>query len=56
MHEKFSDRFSFIVRNEDIQFNFNILMNILYIEIKLESDNKSVLHVVDETTRFQAER
>ncbi len=56
MHEKFSSRFSFIIRDEDIQFNFNILVNILYIEIKIEGDNKSVLHIVDETIRFQVER
>ncbi len=56
MHKKSSNRFSFIVRNKDIQFNFNILVNILYIEIKLEDDNKSILHTVNEATRFQAER
>jgi hypothetical protein len=56
MHEKFSNRFSFIIKDEDIQFNFNILVNLLYIEIKLESDNKSMLHIVNEVTRFQTER
>jgi hypothetical protein len=31
-------------------------MNILYIEIKIEDDNKSVLHLVNEVIRFQADR
>jgi hypothetical protein len=56
IHEKFFDRFSFIIRDENIQFNFNILVNILYIEIKIEDDNKSVLHLVNEVIRFQADR
>ncbi len=50
MHEKSLNSFSFIIRDEDIQFNFNILVNILYIEIKLEDDNKSILHIINETT------
>jgi hypothetical protein len=49
MHEKFSERFSFSIRN-DFEFNFNILVNILYIE------SKSVLHLVNEAIRFQADR
>jgi hypothetical protein len=56
MHGKFSGRFSFIIRDENIQFNFNILVNILYIEIKIESENKPVLHLVNEVIRFQADR
>jgi hypothetical protein len=56
MYEKSLDRFSFIIRDENIQFNFNILMNILYIEIKIESENKSVLHLMNEVIRFQADR
>jgi hypothetical protein len=57
MHEKSSSRFNFIIRNEDIQFNFNILVNILYIEAKSGgNDNKSMLHIVNEATRFQAGR
>jgi hypothetical protein len=56
LHEKFSERFNFSIRNSDSEFNFNILMNILYIEIKLESENKFVLHLIDEITRFQADR
>jgi hypothetical protein len=50
MHETSSDRFSFIIRDEDIQFNFNILMNILY--VKCKNENKSVLHLVNEAIRF----
>jgi hypothetical protein len=56
MHEKFLDRFIFSIRDEDIQFNFNILMNILYIEIKIEDENKSILHLMNEAIRFQANR
>jgi hypothetical protein len=56
LHEKFSERFSFSIRNSDSEFNFNILMNILYIEIKLESENKFVLHLMNEATRFQVDR
>jgi hypothetical protein len=56
MHEKSSDRFSFIIRDEDIQFNFNILVDILYIEVKTGGENKPVLHLVDEAIRFQAGR
>jgi hypothetical protein len=53
MHEKSFDRFIFSIKNEDIQFNFNILMNILYIDIKIENENKSILHWMNEATRFQ---
>ncbi len=56
MHEKFSERFSFSIRNSDSEFNFNILMNILYIEIKFEDENKLVLHLMNEITRFQVDR
>jgi hypothetical protein len=56
MHEKSFERFSFLIRNSDSEFNFNILMNILYIEIKLEDENKLVLHLVNEAIRFQVDR
>jgi hypothetical protein len=46
-HEKSSERFKFILRN-DVNFNFSIIMNIMYIE------NNFILHVIDEATRFQA--
>jgi hypothetical protein len=56
MHEKFSERFSFSIRNSDSEFNFNILMNILYIENKFEDENKLVLHLMNEATRYQVDR
>ncbi len=54
MHEKSSGRFIFSIRDENIQFNFNILVNILYIECR--SENKPVLHLMNEFIRFQANR
>ncbi len=54
MHEKSFDRFIFSIKNEDIQFNYSIMINILY--MKHKSDNKSVLHIMNETIRFQANR
>jgi hypothetical protein len=44
----------FTIQDEDIQFNFNIIMNILYIEGA--NGSKPVLHILDEATRFQARR
>jgi len=38
-------RFSFTIK-DDIEFNYNIVVDIFYIE------SKSVLHIVDEATRF----
>jgi hypothetical protein len=55
-HEKYLDRFIFSIRNEEIQFNFNILMNILYIKIKIKDENKSVLHLMNEAIRFQIDK
>jgi hypothetical protein len=55
MHEKFFERFCFSIRDADVEFNFNILVNILYIEAKA-NENKSVLHIMNEATRFQIER
>jgi hypothetical protein len=55
MHEKSFERFSFSIRNSDSEFNFNILMNILYIEAR-SNENKLVLHLINEITRFQADR
>ncbi len=46
-HEKFSERFKFILRNNDVNFNCSIIIDIMYI------DNHLILHAVDETTRFQ---
>ncbi len=56
MHEKSFDRFTFSIKNEEIQFNFNILVDILYIEIKIENENKSALHLMNEAIRFQIDR
>jgi hypothetical protein len=56
IHEKSFDRFIFSIKNEEIEFNFNILMNILYIEIKIEDKNKSVSHLMNEAIRFQVDR
>jgi hypothetical protein len=50
MHEKSFGRFSFSIKNSDPEFNFNVLMDILYI------DSKPVLHIVDEAIRFQVGR
>ncbi len=55
MHEKSLDRFIFSIRNEDIQFNYNIVINILYMKWK-SADNKFVLHIMNETVRFQADK
>jgi hypothetical protein len=46
-HEKSSRRFKFTLR-DDVNFNFSIIMNVMYI------DNNLILHVIDEVTRFQA--
>jgi hypothetical protein len=51
IHKKFSNRFSFTLKN-DLEFNFNVIVNILYLEIKSDV-NKSILHVMNETIRFQ---
>jgi hypothetical protein len=56
MHEKSFEQFSASIRNSDSEFNFNILMNILYIEIKIEDENKLVLHLMNETIRFQIDK
>ena len=48
-HGKFSERFNFIIKN-DVDFNFHIIVDIFYIE------EKSILHFIDEATRFQTNR
>ncbi len=55
MHGKFSDRFIFSIRDEDIQFNYSIVIDILYMKYK-SADNKFVLHIMNETIRFQVDR
>jgi DNA-binding FrmR family transcriptional regulator len=39
----------------DFEFNFNVIVDILYLEIKFDI-NKSILHVMNETTRFQVDK
>jgi hypothetical protein len=55
MHEKSFDRFIFSIKDEDIQFNYSIMINILYMKYK-SVDNKLVLHIMNEAIRFQADR
>jgi hypothetical protein len=50
VHEKFWNRLSFTLKN-DLEFNYNVIVNIFYLEIKSDV-NKSILHVMNETTRF----
>jgi hypothetical protein len=45
-HEKSSERFKFILR-DDVNFNFSIIVNIMYIE------NNLILHVIDESRVFK---
>jgi len=49
MHAKSPGRFKFILK-EDHNFNFEIIVDIMYLE------GRPVLHVVDESTSFQAAR
>ncbi len=53
IHEKFSSRFSFTLK-DDLKFNYNVIVNILYIEI--QDVNKSILHFVNEIIRFQTNK
>ncbi len=46
-YAKFSERFKFILK-DDVNFNYSMIVNVMYIE------KSSILHVVDEATRFQA--
>lgn len=48
-HGKSPGRFRFTLR-EDVEFNFNIIVDVMYI------NNRPILHVVDESTRFNAAR
>ncbi len=56
LHDKFLGRFIFSIRDEDIQFNYSIVVDILYMKWKSADNNKSVLHIMNEATRFQANR
>jgi hypothetical protein len=48
-HGKSSGRFKFILR-DDVNFNHSVIVDVMYVE------NSSILHVIDEATRFQAAR
>lgn len=48
-HGRSPGRFSFSIK-EDVEFNFNVIVDIFYIQ------GKPVLHLVDEATAFQAGR
>lgn len=48
-HNQSFGRFIFFIK-DDIEFNFNIIVDIFYLQ------SKSVIHIVDETTRFQSNR
>jgi hypothetical protein len=54
IHEKFFNWFNFTLKN-DLEFNFNVIVNILYLKIKSDV-NKSILHLINETIRFQVDR
>ena len=45
-HSRSPKRFKFVLR-EKINFNFSTIVDIMYI------DNNLVLHVIDESTKFQ---
>lgn len=49
-HGRSPGRFKFTLRDADIDFNHSIYVDIMYI------DNRPVLHIIDEATRFQAAR
>lgn len=48
-HEWSSKKFNFMIKN-DIEFNYNIIVYILYIEKKL------ILNIIDKITYFQVKR
>jgi hypothetical protein len=48
-HKKSSERFKFTLRDDvNLNFNYSVIVDVMYFE------NSSILHVVDEATRFQA--
>ena len=51
-HGKAPGRFKFSLKDEDIQFNYTVIIDIMYIG----EPAAPVLHVVDEATSFQAAR
>ncbi len=46
-YAKSFERFKFTLKNENVNFNYSIIVDVMYIE------NSLILHVVDEATRFQ---
>ncbi len=56
MHEKSLDRFIFSIKDEDIQVHYSIMIDILYMKYKSADNNKSVLYIMNETTRFQTDK
>ncbi len=48
-YAKSSERFKFTLR-DDVNFNYSVIIDVMYVE------NSSILHVIDEATRFQAAR
>jgi hypothetical protein len=54
IHEKSSSRFNVTLKN-DFEFNFNVIVNILYLKIKSDV-NKSILHIMNKTIRFQIDK
>jgi hypothetical protein len=54
IHEKSSSRFSFTLNNH-LEFNFNVIVDLLYFKIKSDV-NKSILHLMNETIRFQVDK
>ncbi len=51
---KILESINFTLKN-NIEFNFNIIVNTFYIEVKFEV-NKSILHLMNEATRFQTNK
>jgi thiol-disulfide isomerase/thioredoxin len=49
-YAKSFERFKFTLRNENVNFNYSIIVDVMYI------DNNFILHVVDDVTRFQIAR
>jgi DNA-binding protein Fis len=48
-YAKSPERFKFTLR-DDVNFNHSVIVDVMYVE------NSSILHVIDEATRFQAAR
>lgn len=54
-HGKSPGRFKFTLKDDNQQFNYCVVVDILYLEDpKIKSRQRPVLHVVDEATRYQA--